>query len=189
MQIVRVALPDGAGARVKGINTSEGGIWLRHRSFRARSASAYSSSTTSSRWNVWGFVEAFSISRFRGTGYFSPPPYPFEIVLISNELKPKAAGARPAPVKSANGPRVAPDVFRDEALSQPFDLLMIPGGGACAPCWRTLRPIPWTRSSRGAGDGQARGADDSVCTVPPSWHGRAYSTASRRGPTTWALRG
>jgi len=79
--------------------------------------------------DVWGFVEAFSISRFVGTGYFSPPPYPFEILLISNELKPKAAGARPAPVKSANGPRVAPDVFRDEALSQPFDLLMIPGGG------------------------------------------------------------
>jgi transcriptional regulator GlxA family with amidase domain len=36
----------------------------------------------------------------------------------------------PAPVKSMNGPNVAPDLFRDEALSQPhaFDLLMIPGG-------------------------------------------------------------
>jgi putative intracellular protease/amidase len=80
--------------------------------------------------DVWGFVEAFSISRFIGTGYDSPPPYPFEIVLISNELNPKSAGERPAPIKSMNGPRVAPDLFRDEALSQPqpFDLLMIPGG-------------------------------------------------------------
>jgi hypothetical protein len=86
--------------------------------------------------DVWGFVEAFSISRFIGTNYFSPPPYPFEVVLISNQCKPDGAeAATPAPVKSANGPRVAPDYFRDEALEQKIDLLMIPGGGgeACAP--------------------------------------------------------
>ncbi|HEX4497326.1 MAG TPA: hypothetical protein VIE43_16755 [Thermoanaerobaculia bacterium] len=28
--------------------------------------------------DVWGFVEAFSLSRFIGTGYFGDPPYPFE---------------------------------------------------------------------------------------------------------------
>ena len=78
--------------------------------------------------DVWGFIEAFAISRFIGTDYGSSPPYPFEILLISNELKPSRNATAPAPVKSMNGPHVAPDMFRDEALTQPFDLLMIPGG-------------------------------------------------------------
>ncbi|HEX4965899.1 MAG TPA: DJ-1/PfpI family protein [Thermoanaerobaculia bacterium] len=79
--------------------------------------------------DVWGFVEAFTISRFIGTNYASPPPYPFEVLLISNECKPKGAKqAAPAPVKSINGPRVAPDYFRDEALEKKIDVLMIPGG-------------------------------------------------------------
>ena len=78
--------------------------------------------------DVWGFVEAFSIARFIGTSYFDGPPYPFEVVFISNQSKPDAKGAPPAPVKSLNGPRVAPDYFRDEALEQKIDLLMIPGG-------------------------------------------------------------
>ncbi len=76
--------------------------------------------------DVWGFLEPFAIARFIGTGYDSPPPHPFEVVLISNEHA--TPGARPAPVKSYNGPRVAPDLFRDEALSQRIDVLMIPGG-------------------------------------------------------------
>src|SRR5207253_7669853 len=67
--------------------------------------------------DVWGFTEAFAISRFIGTGYQSPPPYPFQVLLISNEVRPAGKSkAVPAPVKSANGPRVAPDIFRDEAL-------------------------------------------------------------------------
>ena len=79
--------------------------------------------------DVWGFTEAFTISRFIGTGYSSPPPYPFEVVLISNQRGPEGGGgATPAPVKSAFGPRVAPDYFRDEALEQQLDVLMIPGG-------------------------------------------------------------
>lgn len=79
--------------------------------------------------DVWGFTEAFAISRFIGTNYQSPPPYPFEILFIANEVKPKGNGtAMPAPVKSENGPRVAPDMFRDDALKHPFDVLMIPGG-------------------------------------------------------------
>jgi putative intracellular protease/amidase len=77
--------------------------------------------------DVWGFTEAFTISRFIGTNYSSPPPYPFEVVFISNQCKPDGEGT-PAPVKSSNGPRVAPDYFRDEALEQGIDLLMIPGG-------------------------------------------------------------
>jgi putative intracellular protease/amidase len=79
--------------------------------------------------DVWGFTEAFSISRFVGTNYGSPPPYPFEVVFVANERRPSGkGGATPAPVKSANGPRVAPDYFRDEALEEKIDLLMIPGG-------------------------------------------------------------
>jgi transcriptional regulator GlxA family with amidase domain len=79
--------------------------------------------------DVWGFTEAFAISRFIGTDYQSPPPYPFEILFISNEVKPSSKDEKvPAPIKSSNGPRVAPDMFRDEALKYPFDVVMIPGG-------------------------------------------------------------
>jgi putative intracellular protease/amidase len=80
--------------------------------------------------DVWGFTEAFAISRFLGTAYENPPQYPFEILLISNEVKPAGKATTPAPVKSSNGPRVAPDMFRNQALSERFDLLMIPGGNA-----------------------------------------------------------
>jgi putative intracellular protease/amidase len=79
--------------------------------------------------DVWGFTEAFAISRFVGTDYESPPPYPFEVLFIANEVRPHGKKhATPAPVKSENGPRVAPDIFRDDALKQSFDLFMIPGG-------------------------------------------------------------
>lgn len=77
--------------------------------------------------DVWGFVQAFSIARFIGTSYNDPPPYPFEVVFISNETRADATGV-PQPVKSYNGPRVAPDLFRDDALQEDIDLLMIPGG-------------------------------------------------------------
>ena len=79
--------------------------------------------------DVWGFTEAFAISRFIGTDYQSPPPYPFEILFISNDVRPRGKPkAIPPPIKSANGPRVAPDMFRDDALKHSFDLIMIPGG-------------------------------------------------------------
>jgi transcriptional regulator GlxA family with amidase domain len=79
--------------------------------------------------DVWGFTEAFAISRFIGTDYQSPPPYPFEIKFISNEVRgSQGTNATPGPVKSENGPRVAPDMFRDDALKQKFDVVMIPGG-------------------------------------------------------------
>ena len=79
--------------------------------------------------DVWGFTEAFTMARFIGTSYSSPPPYPFEVLLISNELRPSGKPAAvPAPVKSHNGPRVAPDMFRDDAVRQSIDMLMIPGG-------------------------------------------------------------
>ena len=74
--------------------------------------------------DVWGFIEAFSIARFLGTFYASPPPYPFEIVLISRD------GGN---VKSINGPSVAPNWDFARALKEPLDLLMIPGGGGTWP--------------------------------------------------------
>ena len=79
--------------------------------------------------DVWGFTEAFAISRFIGTGYLDPPAYPFKVLFISNEVRPTGKKqATPSPVKSENGPRVAPDMFRDDALKEHFDLIMIPGG-------------------------------------------------------------
>jgi len=78
--------------------------------------------------DVWGFIEAFSISRFIGTNYSNLAPYPFQIELISTEEKNSATQDRPQPVRSYNGPRVMPDWFRDEALEQSFHVLMIPGG-------------------------------------------------------------
>ena len=52
--------------------------------------------------DVWGFTEAFAISRFIGTDYQSPPPYPFEILFISNEVRPSGKlKAVPAPIKSS----------------------------------------------------------------------------------------
>src|SRR5215510_2430982 len=79
--------------------------------------------------DVLGITEAFTISRFLGKGYLSPPPYPFEVLFISNEDRPsRPKDAVPGPVKSMNGPRVAPDMFRDDALRRSIDILMIPGG-------------------------------------------------------------
>ena len=74
--------------------------------------------------DVFGFVEAFAIARFLGTDYSSPPAYPFEIFLIASEL---------GKVKSANGPSVAPDWDFAQALQQPLDLLMVPGGAGTWP--------------------------------------------------------
>jgi transcriptional regulator GlxA family with amidase domain len=92
--------------------------------------------------DVWGFCEAFSIARFLGTSYGDPPPYPFEIVLVSTETRPlNAPTAVPQPVRSYNGPRVAPDMFRDDALAGNFDVLMIPGGqGVAALLSRNAHP-------------------------------------------------
>ena len=74
--------------------------------------------------DVFGFAEAFTIARFLGTGYASPPPYPFEVVLIGKEVK---------KVKSVNGPSVMPDIGCDQARQEPFDVLMIPGGAGTWP--------------------------------------------------------
>src|SRR5437773_9018184 len=74
--------------------------------------------------DVFGFVEPFAIARFLGTDYETAPPYPFEIVLIAREV---------AKVKSSNGPSVMPDWEFAQALRDPLDLLMVPGGAGTWP--------------------------------------------------------
>jgi putative intracellular protease/amidase len=74
--------------------------------------------------DVFGFAEAFAISRFLGTSYADPPPYPFAVTLIGRRLD---------KVRSANGPAVLPDWDMKQALAEPLDLLMIPGGGGAWP--------------------------------------------------------
>lgn len=78
--------------------------------------------------DVWGFIEAFSISRFIGTDYTTTSPVPFEISFIANADSRTVKTSGPFLVKSFNGPRVAADMFRDQALKYNFDVLMIPGG-------------------------------------------------------------
>src|SRR3954467_5299958 len=69
--------------------------------------------------DVWGFTEAFTISRFLGTSYFDPPPYPFQVLFIAKELK---------PVRSYTGPQAMPDYDLAQAAREHFDVLMVPGG-------------------------------------------------------------
>jgi putative intracellular protease/amidase len=87
--------------------------------------------------DVFGFVEAFSIARFLGTEYASPPPYPFEIVLIGREI---------AKTKSANGPSVMPDWDLAQALREPVDLLMIPGGSGTRKLVNDQAMLDWVRA-------------------------------------------
>ncbi|WP_338844705.1 DJ-1/PfpI family protein [Massilia sp. W12] len=76
--------------------------------------------------DVWGFIEAFSIARFLGTGYVSDAPRPFTTRLIANQDQP--GKLTPPCVASYNAPRVLSDLWRDEALNENFDLIMVPGG-------------------------------------------------------------
>ena len=86
--------------------------------------------------DVWGFAEAFTISRFLGTGYAAAPPYPFEVVLIAKVLD---------KVKSANGPHAMPDYTCAQALVEQYDVLMVPGGGGTRPLINDLDVLHWLR--------------------------------------------
>ena len=74
--------------------------------------------------DVFGFAEAFTIARFLGQDYAGPPPYPFAVTLIARHCD---------SVRSINGPAVLPDRDMAQALADPPDLLMIPGGGGTWP--------------------------------------------------------
>jgi putative intracellular protease/amidase len=114
--------------------------------------------------DVWGFAEAFTISRFIGTSYDDRGPYPFEVLLIANAQRPDC-GAVPAPVKSWNGPRVAPDCFRNDALDLAINVLMIPGGFGVRslldpPCSEAVTSLlEWVRTMN-----EMVGITSSVCT-------------------------
>ena len=87
--------------------------------------------------DVFGFAEAFTIARFLGQGYQSEPPYPFETVLIAKQA---------AKVKSMNGPWVMPDWDFDQAIKEPLDVLMVPGGGGTEPLLDDPAVIEWMRA-------------------------------------------
>ena len=101
--------------------------------------------------NVWGFTEAFTIARFIGTAYDDDNPRPFEVLLVSDQER-SGPGAVPAPIKSYNGPRVAPDLFRDDALAAHLHILMIPGGQGTRTLLNPERPaevralLDWVRA-------------------------------------------
>jgi putative intracellular protease/amidase len=87
--------------------------------------------------DVFGFAEAFAIARFLGQGYASKLPYPFETVLIAKQV---------ATVKSMNGPSVMPDWDFAQALKEPLDVLMVPGGGGTAPLLDDQALLEWMRA-------------------------------------------
>jgi transcriptional regulator GlxA family with amidase domain len=84
--------------------------------------------------DVWGFTEAFTISRFLGTSYASPPPYPFEVVFIAQEQR---------PIQSMTGPHAWPDLTLAQALEQSFDVLMIPGGNGVSAVLANAEVMAW----------------------------------------------
>jgi putative intracellular protease/amidase len=107
--------------------------------------------------DVFGFAEAFTIAQYLGRGYGDPPPYPFAVTLI---------GSARHGVKSANGPTVLPDLEMEQALDDPPDLLMIPGGGGTWPLLdsnadpeRVAALLQWVRRM----DGEVK-LMTSVCT-------------------------
>jgi putative intracellular protease/amidase len=100
--------------------------------------------------DVWGFAEAFTISRFLGTSYTHGPPYPFEVVLIAKEL---------GKVKSVNGPHAMPDYTCTQALREQFEVLMVPGGRGTWPLVDDTDVLGWLRAM----DSKV-GLMSSVCT-------------------------
>jgi transcriptional regulator GlxA family with amidase domain len=69
--------------------------------------------------DVWGFVQAFTIARFVGSSYQEVAACPFQVGFIAETLE---------KVRSFNGPSVVPDLTCAEALEEPPDVLMVPGG-------------------------------------------------------------
>jgi putative intracellular protease/amidase len=100
--------------------------------------------------DVFGFAEAFAIARFPGQGYFSKLRYPFETVLIAKHV---------AAVKSMNGPSAMPDWDFTQALEEPLDVLMVPGGGGTEALLNDRAVLKWMRAMN-----KEVGIMASVCT-------------------------
>jgi transcriptional regulator GlxA family with amidase domain len=86
--------------------------------------------------DVFGFAEPFAIARFFGQHYAAERPYPFETVLIARQV---------ARVTSMNGPSVMPDWDFAQALEEPLDVLMVPGGGGTGPLLDDQVLLDWMR--------------------------------------------
>ena len=82
--------------------------------------------------DVFGFAEAFRSRASSARNMPDSPPYPFETVLIAKQV---------AKVKSVNGPSVMPDWDFAQALEEPLDVLMVPGGigNPAAGRWQSRR--------------------------------------------------
>ncbi len=87
--------------------------------------------------DVFGFAESFAIARFLGQRYSADPPYPFETVLIAEQV---------APVKSMNGPSAMPDWDLAQALEEPLDVLMVPGGAGTQRVLADQAVLEWMRA-------------------------------------------
>jgi putative intracellular protease/amidase len=100
--------------------------------------------------DVFGFAEAFAIARFPGQRYFSQLRYPFETVLIAENVE---------AVKSMNGPSVMPDWDFCQALEEPLDVLMVPGGGGTEALLNDPAVLKWMHAMN-----KEVGIMASVCT-------------------------
>lgn len=105
--------------------------------------------------DVFGFAEPFAIARFPGQRYFTQLRYPFEIVLIANEV---------AAVKSMNGPSVMPDWDFARALKEPLDVLMVPGGGGTEAVLNDQAVLQWMCDMRDRPEDKEVRIIASVCT-------------------------
>ena len=90
--------------------------------------------------DVWGYVQAFAIARFLGQDYADNGPYPFKITLIAKTRD---------PVRSYNGPAVAPDMTREQALADHFDVLIVPGGHGTEAVLKDAATIDWFKAMDG----------------------------------------
>jgi transcriptional regulator GlxA family with amidase domain len=86
--------------------------------------------------DVFGFAESFAIARFLGQRYSAHPPYPFEIKLIAKKV---------AKVTSINGPSAMPDWNFAQALKEPLDVLMVPGGAGTQRVLDDKAALKWLR--------------------------------------------
>jgi transcriptional regulator GlxA family with amidase domain len=87
--------------------------------------------------DVFGFAEPFAIARFLGQRYSDDPPYPFETKLIAKQV---------AKVTSINGPSAMPDWDFAQALEEPLDVLMVPGGAGTQCVLDDQAVLEWMRA-------------------------------------------
>ena len=136
--------------------------------------------------DVFGFAEPFAIARYPGQRYGSKLPFPFETVLIAKQVE---------KVTSMNGPSVMPDWDFAQALREPLDVLMVPGGGGTESQLNDHEVLEWMRAMDKRGDATEVRIIASVCTgaavlaacgfldgLPAATNHDAFSWVARYGP-------